>query len=271
MHALRFLLVGIAVAMFTALGWRAAHQPAPSPPVPAAPPPIAAPTDPFESIEATQAVIEKKLLDDADYEPFFASLKDNFAFDYAETLEGFARAARESRAFGSLDFYISEALKNLRHTRGLVAAQAESDLIDRVFVMQAGVMSAMAAKDARLCADYIYGVASDRYYAFAAENRPLIAETALANLAAIVDGQSSRLQRLTPNEDDFQALEDALTQRGLGRVEIEALVDGKAPDPPLSEERMCAAGRAYLESLASLPQEVRIRIEALVVQLMART
>jgi hypothetical protein len=66
-------------------------------------------------------------------------------------------------------------------------------------------------------------------------------------------------------------LENALTKRGLSKVEIDALLDGKTPDPPLEDARMCAAGQTYLDVLSGLPEPARLRIYGLAVELMARS
>ena len=52
---------------------------------------------------------------------------------------------------------------------------------------------------------------------------------------------------------------------------FDALLDGKTPDPPIPDDRMCAAGKTYLETLRQMPEDVRGRIEALAVDLMARS
>ena len=62
-----------------------------------------------------------------------------------------------------------------------------------------------------------------------------------------------------------------MAAKGLSQAEIEALLDGKTPDPPLPEARLCKAGRVYLEMLKTLPEPVRLRIYALAVELMARS
>ena len=269
--ALRFILIGMAIAMFAALGWRAAHPPrAPEPVVhDAAPPQPVAPS--FVSLEKARNAVEDHMFEDGDFEPYWSLLKDNFPADYSGLLDAFAKRSFASRRLDSVDYYMSEAIRTMRRARGLLAAQADSDLVNRIFLLQASVADAIAERDEHLCADFIYGGASEAFFTFSSTHRPLIAEMALANLAAIVDGQTSKIQRVTPTEDDFQALEDALVARGMGRPEIEALVDGKAPDPPLPDARMCAAGRAYLAALAALPEATRIRIEALVVELTSRT
>lgn len=63
----------------------------------------------------------------------------------------------------------------------------------------------------------------------------------------------------------------ALGDHGLSKAEIDALLDGKIPDPPIEDARMCAAGQTYLDVLATLPEVARMRIYALAVQLMANS
>jgi hypothetical protein len=92
-----------------------------------------------------------------------------------------------------------------------------------------------------------------------------------AALQAILDGGSHRIERPAPTVDDFNLLEQRLAERGLDGVEIDALLDGKMPEPPLPAARMCAAGRAYLDSLRNLPEEIRLRMFALALELMARS
>jgi len=92
-----------------------------------------------------------------------------------------------------------------------------------------------------------------------------------AGLDAILDGQAHRIERPAPTVEDFDLLEDELVARGLDTIEIGALLDGKMPDPPLPAPRMCAAGRAYLDALQNLPEETRLKMYALAVELMARS
>ena len=79
------------------------------------------------------------------------------------------------------------------------------------------------------------------------------------------------IERTAPTEADFKALKSALVAKGLDKVEIDALLDGKMPDPPLADARMCAAGQTYLETLRALPEAARLRIYGLAMELMARS
>ncbi len=269
--ALKFILIGVAIAMFAALGWRATHPPRPPEPVvqKVAPPQPVAPS--FATLDKARAAVEDRMFEDGDFEPYWTLLKDNFSADYDGLLDGFGKRAFDAKRLDSVDYYMSEAMRTMRRARGLLAAQADPEIVHRIFLLQASVAEAIAERDPHLCADFIYGGAAEGFFAFSATHRPLIAEMALASLAAIVDGQTSKLRRLTPSDEDFQALEEALAERGLSREEIDSVVDGKAPDPPLPDDRICAAGRAYLASLAALPEAIRIRIEALALELTSRT
>ena len=58
-----------------------------------------------------------------------------------------------------------------------------------------------------------------------------------------------------PTDTDFDQFQTALEAHGLDAIEIGALLDGKAPDPPLPDDRMCQAGRSYLDVLHGLPDD----------------
>ena len=140
-----------------------------------------------------------------------------------------------------------------------------------MFDAQLAVLKALSAVNARLCVDFLYGGASEAFLKFSADNRTLVSDLAIAGLDAILDGKAKNLARTTPTESDFQMFETSLRQNGVGSAEIGALLDGKTPDPPISDDRMCAAGKTYLETLQQMPDDVRGRIQALAVDLMARS
>jgi len=137
--------------------------------------------------------------------------------------------------------------------------------------VQLAMLEALSKSDQRLCVDFLYGGASDAFYQFSARNRQLASDMAVAGLEAIIDGQAKRNLRQPPSDADFRLLEQAMASKGLSQPEIEALLDGKTPDPPLEDGRLCRAGRVYLEMLKTLPEPVRLRIYALAVELMARS
>ena len=58
---------------------------------------------------------------------------------------------------------------------------------------------------------------------------------------------------------------------GLDDAAIAALLDGREPDPPLPDDRLCDAGLVYFQALKSLPDESRLRLYALAAELMARS
>ena len=133
------------------------------------------------------------------------------------------------------------------------------------------MLKALSAVNARLCVDFLYGGASEAFLKFSTDNRTLVSALAISGLEAILDGKQRNISRTTPTESDFQMFETSLRQNGVGAAEIGALLDGKTPDPPISDDRMCAAGKTYLETLQQMPEDVRGRIQALAVDLMARS
>ena len=272
MHRLRLVMLGLAAAMALALALRPTPQSAPPRPVarvetpapptlePAAPAPAEAPAaDPRPALVAA--------IDAAsDYRLFFDRLRLAFPSEY----ERVARAAAQEGAAFNIDAAVSEAVRGLRQARGLMAARAAGPALSRVFDMQLSVMRALDGQDKRLCVDFLYGGASDGLMAFSARNRALVANLALAGLEAISDGQIAKIERGPASEQDFAALEAALAARGLEKAEIEALLDGRTPEPPLDDARMCRSGQVYLETLGELPEDVRLRIYTLAIELMAR-
>ena len=64
--------------------------------------------------------------------------------------------------------------------------------------------------------------------------------------------------------------EAALKKAGLSQPEIDALLGGKTPDPPLPDVKMCRRPH-YLQTLAGLPDQTRMRIYSLAIDLMARS
>ncbi len=206
-----------------------------------------------------------------DYARFFKRLQEAFPADYSSTLGDFKARLAENNQQESVDYYVSEAVRLLRQSRGVLAAKAETAPLEKVFDVQLKVLRAIAKEDPHMCVTFLYGGADQDFTRFAATRRPLVGEMALAGLEAIASGQSKKVERSAPTEADFKSLETALLAKGLGKVEIDALLDGKMPDPPLEDSRMCAAGQTYLETLHGLPEAVRLRIYGLAVELMARS
>lgn len=206
-----------------------------------------------------------------EYARFFDRLREAFPADHEAALDEFAGRLVASKQEDSAEYYVSEAVRRLRQARGVLASKAEAAPLGRVFDMQLAVLKAVSQQDARLCVGFLYGATSPDFQRFAATQRSLVGNMALAGLEAIASGQTKKNERGAPTEGDFRVLEKALVARGLSKAEIDALLDGKMPDPPLEDARMCAAGQTYLEVLRGLPEPVRLRIYGLAVELMARS
>jgi hypothetical protein len=230
----------------------------------------AEPTAPAD-LAQQRADIEKQIGDSPEYSRFFARLKETFPGDYDTAINGFASRGANPGQQDGVDLYVSETVRQLRQSRGAIASKAEPGLLGRVFDLQLDVLRAIGKQDPKMCVAFLYGATNQDFQNFAATRRALVGEMALAGLEAIVSGQDKKIDRPAPSDADFKVLEAALVKRGLNKVEIDALLDGKTPDPPLEDARMCAAGQTYLDALRTLPEPVRLRIYGLAVELMARS
>ena len=219
------------------------------------------------SFTPAQQPVVARINEAPDYARFFARLGEAFPKDQTRLIEALAQAPGPAP---SIDETLAGAVRNVAATRGILGARASERGLDRVFTLQGEVAAALAKADARLCVDFIYGGASEGYYSFAAANRRLIGDYALAGLEAIVDGQSAKIEREKPSEADFKALEIALVSAGLTKQEIAAFIDGAPPDPPLPDDQLCGAGLTYFKVLAGLPAPLRMRIYALMLELMSK-
>ena len=215
--------------------------------------------------------VEAAIATSAEYTRFFDRLRLVFPGDYDLILDGLAQAVPGRDKPMSADVLMADAVGALRKSRGSLAAQASDEALGRIFAFQLDEMRTLAARDAHLCVAFLYGANSSGFTAFAAEHRSMIADAAVSGLDAMNSGRTDRIQRATPSDGDFQALDKALTEKGMSRPEIEALLDGKAADPPIADERMCRAGQIYLETLASLAPSARARLYGLAVDLMAKS
>jgi len=237
------------------------------------PPVVAAPetaTKTAPPADSARAGVEETIANAPEIARFFDRLRLALPSDYESAVAALA-ARRSGGAADSADYDLSQAVKTLRQSRGALAAKADGAALGRVFDAQLAVLKALSAVNARLCVDFLYGGASEAFLKFSADNRTLVSDLAIAGLDAILDGKAKNLARTTPTESDFQMFETSLRQNGVGSAEIGALLDGKTPDPPISDDRMCAAGKTYLETLQQMPDDVRGRIQALAVDLMARS
>lgn len=276
MNILRLVLLGLAALCWIAGGaglLRKAARPQPSfmnlaeavkaiPGRPRVPPP---------EIAAARRAFEEKLKAAPEYSAFFDRLKVNFPSEYESFLASIAQQSPTAGEIGNVDFLMTQAVRSLRLSRGVLAAKAGEAALEHIFELQLAMLRALAAKDPHLCVDFLYGSENTRFIEFSAQNRSLIAAIAVAGIDAIEDGQIKKVERQTPTVADFDALEEALRAKGLGAPEIEALLDAKTSNPPIDDARMCAAGQVYLETLAAMPQDRRLRIYGLAVELMARS
>lgn len=274
MHILRVVLVIIAFIASVALGWEvfdAATRPeiAASPSASRTRVAALAPADDLRPI-ARQAV-EERLQLAQETSGFFNTMRRAFPQDFDRLVNSFAQRAVDGSKLDSPDIYLAEAVRAVRRTHGVLAAKADSSHLEKLFETQTRMLDALAKADPQMCVDFLYGKATERFYDFSARNRPLVVEMAQASLDAILDGRTSRVERRPPTDADFAQLESALMEKGLGRPEIEALLDGKEPQPPLPDAMLCRAGGVYLETLRAMPEETRMRIYGLAVEVLART
>jgi hypothetical protein len=222
------------------------------------------------SVESIRRISQNMLKGAPEYAVFFDRLKAAFPSEYEAFLKTVAERSAASGEIGSADLQLAEAVRTLRLSRGNLAAKAGPPALEHIFDLQLAMLKALALKDPRLCADYLYGGESSGYFGFAAEHRELVAEVAVAGIDAIVDGESKQVQRDVPTVEEFDSLERLLRAKGLGSPEIEALLDGTVSNPPVSDEKMCSAGQIYLETLASMPEDIRLRIYSLAAGLLVR-
>ncbi|WP_026608291.1 hypothetical protein [Methylocapsa acidiphila] len=269
MHVLRLALLGLAALVALILGWTfwiEANRLG-SPPSSQNAEASVSP----EAVEAARRAIEANLAAVPEYAEFLERMKTSFPVEYEAFL---AKAARRAAATGeraSADFLMIEAVRLLRASHGVLAAKAGQLALDHVFEMQLAMLRALAEKNQGLCVDFLYGGARGDFLEFSVANRGLVGAMASAGVEAIRDGQANRIDRDDPTAEDFQKLEEALRAKGLETPEIEALLDGKTPDPPLADARLCQAGVIYLEALAAMPEPQRLRIYGFAVELMARS
>ena len=184
-------------------------------------------------VAVRRSQVENTITGTADIAPFFDRLHILLPSDYDAAIRK-AAATPAGSATDTPDYWLSDAVKIVRQSHGALAAKADAGPLSDMFAKQAAVLTALASKDARLCVDFLYGGADSGFFDFAAENRPLVGALALAGLEAIASGQTQKIERVAPTDEDFQLLENALREKGLDDTEIGALLDGKAPDPPLA-------------------------------------
>lgn len=274
MRELRLVLLGLAAAMALMLSggflWRALKGPA-APPVPtqqAAP--ASTPEETSPAVRAARTAIEAQFAQSTDYSRFFDRLRAIFPSDYDRVLDTLAVAHPQLKD-ANLDVLMAEAVTALRRMRGTLAAKASDEALGQIFALQLKEMRELETRDPHLCVAFLYGANGSGFLSFAADHRGLVADSAIAGLEAMNSGRTDAIQRGAPNDADFQAIDQALVNKGLTRPQIDALLDGKVADPPIPDTEMCKAGETYLETLGTLPPEVRGRLYGLAVDLMAKS
>lgn len=225
----------------------------------------------FSEMRNARASIILALSTAPEYAAFFDRLKTLYPVDYETFLTNAAKRTVVTGEAPNVDRLLSDAMRTLRLSHGILASKADSEALSRIFAMQLNVMRALAIADEKLCVDFLYGNASSAFFDFSATHRMLIGDMALAGLAAVADGEAQPVEHGPPGDEDFAMLDKALREKGLNDAEISAVLDGKMSDPPIESARMCEAGQIYLETLAAMPEPGRSRIYGLAVELMARS
>jgi hypothetical protein len=265
------IAVALAIGLFMDAGRQPelplTHQPTAS----VSPPPSVAPAVSDEPLRAARESVEREIAEKApDYAVFFDRLHSALPAEYDTILNGFAKDSLEGRDL-SLDALLSQAVRDLRISNGVLAAKADGPALSHIFDIQLRMMQALAGTDPKLCVDFLYGGASQAFFAFSAAHRPLVADMAIAGLEAINSGRANQIDRDAPTDSDFNQLSSAMKSQGVNEAEVAAILDGKTPNPPIPDARMCTVGQIYLKTLAALPEQARLRIYALAVSLMARS
>lgn len=261
------IAVALAVAFFLDAGRQAAETQSTEAPSSAPPEPPAA-----EPLALARQSIEKEIAREApDYAVFFARLQSALPSEYDAILDDFAKEALDGKDVRNVDSLLSQAVREVRVSNGILAAKADGPALAHIFDVQLAMMQALATTDAKLCVDFLYGGASQAFFTFSATHRPLVADMAIAGLDAIVSGRANGIERDPPGDADFNQLSSSMKAQGVNDAEVAAILDGKQPNPPIPDARMCAVGQIYLKTLASLPEQTRLRIYALAVSLMARS
>ena len=277
MNNLRLALLGLAAiaALFLGFGFLQRAFRGPQAPADTAviilQPAVPVPTEDGPAVGAARRKVEAAIAATPDYARFFDKLRALFPGEYESILASLAREAGAAPQFPSADTLTADAIGALRKSDGLLAARASDDALGQIFVRQLDEMRALAQRDVHLCVAFLYGASGTGFLDFAAANRAMIADSGIAGLDAMHSGQVEQITRTAPSDGDFQLLERALTQKGLSRPEIETLLDGKTANPPIADDRMCAAGQSYLETLAGLEPGPRGRLYALAVNLLAKS
>ena len=273
LHHLRLLLLLIAASLAGALAWRLTLGAPPTRREASRPPiyerVITPPSANAVAVERDKILI--RLAQAPEFASFVTRVSAAYPADWDRLLNTFADRGLAMRRGESPEAYVSDILRALRHDRGVVASKAGPEQLARVFDAQQQLLAGLAGADKRLCVDFLLGQASPAFLDFVGRNRALLANLANATLDAMIDGAKARIERDPPADADFDTLEASLTRHGLGKVEIDALLDGRLPDPPLPDASLCDAGLVYFDALKTMPDDARLRLYALAIRAMSKS
>lgn len=279
MHKLRLTLAVLALALMAIGVWKLRGTPDAGPPAEPAigltlPEDAAGtattPLTPRQKLAATRQLILRRIAEAPEYEPFFIRFKQAFPTAYTRTLAGFVDRAERLGRIESPDLYMAQALRSLRVSHGVLAAKASSARLERIFELQSAFVDVLSDADPKLCAGYLDGAASQAFYEFAASRRKLVAAIAQAGLEAIVEGGRQGVVRERVSLEDVAVIEAGLRENGLEKPEIDSLLDGVAPETPLADVTMCRAAQVYYKVLRNVPDDLRMKIYAQMLQEGAR-
>ena len=267
MKALRFVLLGLAMALIAGLGWRLGHIA----PLRGGPAEVVATVPPKPDGAAAREIVLSRMGDAPDYVPFYDRLRTEFPSEYAGTVTQASQAVSRTGHSPNPERLLTDALRDLRQSRGVLVAKAAPLPLGEVFAAQSTMLDTLSGQNPSLCADFLYGGTGPGFMAFSATHRALLERIAMATLNAIADGRAKPVERDGPTSADFDQLTAALKAKNLSDDQIAALLDGKTFDPPLPEGQICDAGRTYLHVLNDMPDDLRQRVYGLSAQLLARS
>ena len=268
MNVLRYVLLGLAVCVLLALGWRSMMFQAP---VGAPRSGTAGASYEADQLSAARKLVEARMAEVPEFAAFYRQLDADFPRTYGSVVDDFSHKLAGAGTLPTPDAMILEALRELEQSQGVLAARASGAPLEAFFDARLAVLDALAPADPRQCADFLYGTADSPLVDFSAHHRDLVAALALRQLAAMTDGRDNRVNHGTPTAADFDLLANGLAAKKLTPDEISVLLDGKDADPPIQDKRLCDMGRIYLAVLRALPADSRQRIYGLAAELLARS
>jgi hypothetical protein len=214
------------------------------------------------------AALQDKLKQAPEYAAFFAQLRSLYPSDYDAAVKSALAQGIETHD-NAADLFLTQAVQVLRQKRGMMGARAGAEALDSLFDQHQKVLAQLATTDPALCVDFLTGAPAERFVAFAGAHRALMAAEAQAGLTAIDDGAHKKIEREAPTPEDFDELEKALLAKGMDKAAVAQLLDGKAPNPPLSDTQQCQNGLVYLDAMKATPDLQRLRLYALALEVMA--